>query len=135
MRMRRFFPLLLIALLLLTGCTGKTKQLPEGMEAATVIAAAIEVAEELGTGEYQAVYDRLRADIAEGLTVEDVAALNPGLGDWVGVNSSTVSGQKDKASGEYYAMATLGCQFDEGKRTINVGFDSQGVLIGLRVSE
>ena len=31
-------------------------------------------------------------------------------------------------------MATLTCKFEKGKRLIYVGFDTEGTLIGLRVS-
>ena len=127
--------LLLCLLLLLGGCARQEQPLPAGMDGAQVIAEAITVAEELCSGKAQQVYDRLRADVAEGLTVDDVAALAPSLGDWVGVTGSHAAGQTDKKTGETYAMATLTCRFEKGKRLIYVGFDTEGTLIGLRVSK
>lgn len=127
--------LLLCLLLLLGGCARQEQPLPAGMDGAQVIAEAITVAEELCSGKAQQVYDRLRADVAEGLTVDDVAALAPSLGDWVGVTGSHAAGQTDKKTGETYAMATLTCKFEKGKRLIYVGFDTEGTLIGLRVSK
>ena len=88
--------LLLCLLLLLGGCARQEQPLPAGMDGAQVIAEAITVAEELCSGKAQQVYDRLRADVAEGLTVDDVAALAPSLGDWVGVTGSHAAGQTDK---------------------------------------
>ena len=127
--------LLLCLLLLLGGCARQEQPLPAGMDGAQVIAEAITVAEELCSGKAQQVYDRLRADVAEGLTVDDVAALAPSLGDWVGVTGSHAAGQTDKKTGETYAMATLTCRFEKGKRLIYVGFDTEGTLIGLPVSK
>ena len=127
--------LLLCLLLLLGGCARQEQPLPAGMDGAQVIAEAITVAEELCSGKAQQVYDRLRADVAEDLTVDDVAALAPSLGDWVGVTGSHAAGQTDKKTGETYAMATLTCRFEKGKRLIYVGFDTEGTLIGLRVSK
>ena len=127
--------LLLCLLLLLGGCARQEQPLPAGMDGAQVIAEAITVAEELCSGKEQQVYDRLRADVAEDLTVDDVAALAPSLGDWVGVTGSHAAGQTDKKTGETYAMATLTCRFEKGKRLIYVGFDTEGTLIGLRVSK
>lgn len=127
--------LLLCLLLLLGGCARQEQPLPAGMDGTQVIAEAITVAEELCSGKAQQVYDRLRADVAEGLTVDDVAALAPSLGDWVGVTGSHAAGQTDKKTGETYAMATLTCKFEKGKRLIYVGFDTEGTLIGLRVSK
>ena len=127
--------LLLCLLLLLGGCARQEQPLPAGMDGAQVIAEAITVAEELCSGKAQQVYDRLRADVAEGLTVDEVAALAPSLGDWVGVTGSHAAGQTDKKTGETYAMATLTCKFEKGKRLIYVGFDTEGTLIGLRVSK
>lgn len=127
--------LLLCLLLLLGGCARQEQPLPAGMDGTQVIAEAITVAEELCSGKAQQVYDRLRADVAEGLTVDDVAALAPSLGDWVGVTGSHAAGQIDKKTGETYAMATLTCRFEKGKRLIYVGFDTEGTLIGLRVSK
>ncbi len=127
--------LLLCLLLLLGGCARQEQPLPAGMDGTQVIAEAITVAEELCSGKAQQVYDRLRADVAEGLTVDDVAALAPSLGDWVGVTGSHAAGQTDKKTGETYAMATLTCRFEKGKRLIYVGFDTEGTLIGLRVSK
>ena len=127
--------LLLCLLLLLGGCARQEQPLPAGMDGTQVIAEAITVAEELCSGKAKQVYDRLRADVAEGLTVDDVAALAPSLGDWVGVTGSHAAGQTDKKTGETYAMATLTCRFEKGKRLIYVGFDTEGTLIGLRVSK
>lgn len=127
--------LLLCLLLLLGGCARREQPLPAGMDGTQVIAEAITVAEELCSGKAQQVYDRLRTDVAEGLTVDDVAALAPSLGDWVGVTGSHAAGQTDKKTGETYAMATLTCKFEKGKRLIYVGFDTEGTLIGLRVSK
>lgn len=127
--------LLGLLIMLLGGCARKEQPLPAGMDGTQVIADAIAVAEELCSGQTQRVYERLRADVAESVTVDDVAALAPSLGDWIGVTGSHAAGQTDKKTGETYAMATLTCKFEEGKRLIYVGFDTQGTLIGLRVSK
>ncbi len=133
---KRLPALLACLLLLLTGCRQEQKlPLPEGMDAAAVIEDGIAVATQLGEGEYRAIYERLRADVADSLRIEDVSGLNPGLGGWQGVTASSVRGMEDKNSGEYYAMVTMTCQFEKGKRVIRVGFDQEGTLIGLSVAE
>lgn len=134
--LKRWLALLGCLLLLLTGCRQQEKlPLPDGMEAAEVIAAGVEVATQLGEGEYCAIYERLREDVAATLQIADVSALNPGLGEWQGVTASSARGMEDSDSGEYYAMVTMTCKFEKGKRVIRVGFDQEGTLIGLSVTE
>ena len=134
--LKRLLALTACLLMLLCGCRQEQKlPLPEGMEASAVIAAGIEVATQLGEGEFRAIYDSLREDVAASLQIEDVAKLDPHLGDWRGVNASSARGMEDKDSGEYYAMVTMTCQFEKGKRVIRVGFDQDMTLIGLSVTE
>ena len=127
----------LLLLLSLAGCFRQSQKLPlpEGMDAAETIAKGIEVAECLGNGDYRSIYERLRSDVAATLTIEDVAALDPKLGSWQGVTGSAARGMEDEASGEYYALVTMTCRFEKGKRLISAGFDADGTLIGLRVAE
>ena len=134
--LKRLLALTACLLMLLCGCRQEQKlPLPEGMEASAVIAAGIDVATQLGEGEFRAIYDSLREDVAASLQIEDVAKLDPHLGDWRGVNASSARGMEDKDSGEYYAMVTMTCQFEKGKRVIRVGFDQDMTLIGLSVTE
>ena len=134
--LKRLAALIACLLLLLTGCRQEKKlPLPEGMDTETVIAEGIDVATRLGEGDYRSIFEQLREDVAASLQIEDVAALNPHLGNWQGVTASSARGMEDKASGEYYAMVTMVCQFEEGKRVVRVGFDQEGILIGLSVAE
>ena len=134
--LKRLLALTACLLMLLCGCRQEQKlPLPEGMEASAVIAAGIDVATQLGEGEFRTIYDSLREDVAASLQIEDVAKLDPHLGDWRGVNASSARGMEDKDSGEYYAMVTMTCQFEKGKRVIRVGFDQDMTLIGLSVTE
>lgn len=142
MRLRRRLLALTLALgllLLLGGCRSQKSQrlpLPEGMEETAVIEQAIGIAEQLGKGEYDAVYAQLRPDVAKGLTVEDVAGLMPEkLGEWTGVTGSSASGQTDESTGEAYAVATLTCRFADGRCVVQIGIDTEGNLIGLRVQK
>lgn len=62
--------LALILVLALTGCSGKP--LPEGMDEETLLDAGREIVTLLNEGDYQGVYDRMRADGQEASTVDDV---------------------------------------------------------------
>ena len=59
----------LAALALLAGCAGgeeAAEPLPEGLEETALLEAGREVAGLLSQGDYQAVYDLLRADVRSG---------------------------------------------------------------------
>ena len=124
---------ILVGAIFLLSCAGCSQQpVPEGMNKERVLEAGSRVAELLGTGKVEEIYQMLRPDVAKSLTVEDVASLMPDSGEWIGVTGGDVIGQTNEASGESYAMAILICQFEKGKVTISASFDLQMNLIGLR---
>lgn len=117
--------------LLLTGCG---QALPDGMESDETVAAGEEVAELIGTGESDAVYDLFREDVAESLSREDVAAMVPkSAGAWEGISASEAMGRTDDASGEEYALVMVMCDFEQGQVTISVALDQDLKLIGLQI--
>ena len=74
--------LVLVLVTLLAGCSGTP--LPEGMEEETVLDAGREIVALLNAGDYQAVYDRMRADGQEASTVDDIREAVENLLDEVG---------------------------------------------------
>ena len=87
-----------LALLLavsLTGCGGKP--LPEGMDEETLLDAGREIVTLLNQGDYQGVYDRMRADGREASTVDDVReameSLLDEVGPYVKENDTLATGQ------------------------------------------
>ena len=130
--MKKRIVALALCALMLSGCGAA---LPEGLDESTVASAAEEVAEQLAAGETEAIYEKLRSDVAEKLTEEDVAALVPkSAGAWEKIITTEVRSRTDKGSGEEYALAMVVCQFEEGRVTISAAFDGEMQLIGLQVS-
>ena len=130
--MKKRIVALVLCALVLSGCGAA---LPEGLDESTVASAAEEVAEQLAAGETEAIYEKLRPDVAGTLTEEDVAALVPkSAGVWEKIVTTEVRSRTDKGSGEEYALAMVVCQFEEGRVTISAAFDSEMQLIGLQVS-
>ena len=131
--MRRIVPWLACLLLVLAGCGGNP--LPEGREEQTLLAAGWEVADQMIAGDYGAVAERFRADVA--VTEEDLRALMEtaleGAGDYVQHEDGMVTGQE--SGGEQYGVAALLCRYREAKVLFRVAFDPNMELIGMEVRQ
>ena len=131
MKKRRLAAVLCLLVMTLSGCG---QSLPEGMDKKEVTEAGEHVAELLGTGESDAVYDLFREDVAQQLSSEDVAALVPqSAGAWKEIAASEAIGRTDEDSGEEYALVMVICEFEEGRVTISAAFDQEMELIGVQV--
>ena len=128
--------LALILVFVLAGCSGKP--LPEGMDEETLLDAGREIVALLNQGEYQEVYDRMRADGQAESTVENIQDAMEDLLDEVGAykkeTDSLATGQT-LDSGEEYGTAVLYCKHEKKNAVYRVAFSTQMELMGLTVGE
>ena len=134
MRMKKCLPLLL-CLLLLTGCS--PKELPEGMEEETVIADGQEIVELLVDGDYEEVYGRLRKDVAETTSPENIRELMESTvenaGVYLGRRDSMATGKT--VDGEEYGEAVILCEYKKKDVLFRVNFDLDGNMVGLNIQK
>lgn len=128
-------PALLLVLLLLAGCQGKP--LPAGMDEETLLTHGREVAVLLAGGDYEAVYDRMRPDVAAGTAVEDIQSLvirqTDGAGTYKQIDSFMTTGQS--SNGESYGVAVFYCDYSKKDVMFRLAFDANYDLIGIDVKK
>lgn len=128
--------LAVVLLAVLTGCSGKA--LPQGMDEEALLDAGREIVTLLNEGDYQAVYDRMRADGQETSTVDDIREAMENLlddvGPYVKENDTLVTGQK-LDSGEEYGTAVFYCKHERKKAVYRVAFSTEMELMGFTVGE
>ena len=136
--MKRLLPWLtglFLIILLLAGCQGKP--LPPGMDEAALLEKGQEVLLELVGGDYEAVYGRLREDVAAGASAEDIQSLAlrqlDGAGVYKQIESRMATGQS--SNGESYGVAVLYCQFSKDDVLVRLAFDPDMALIGLEIKK
>lgn len=124
----------LLVLLLLTGCQGKP--LPSGMDGETLLQHGREVVILLTAGDYEAVREQLREDVAAGVTAEDIRSLvlrqADGAGVYKEISSSMVTGQS--SDGESYGVAVFYCKYEKKNVLFRLAFDARYELIGMEVT-
>ena len=124
--------LVLLALLL---CACQGKPLPAGMEEETLLSHGREAVVLLTGGDYEAVRELMRADVAAGVTAEDIRNLvlkqADGAGVYKEIDSSMVTGQS--SDGESYGVAVFYCKYAKKNVLFRLAFDSNYELIGLEV--
>lgn len=128
--------LVLLLVLALAGCSGKP--LPEGMDEETLLDAGREIVTLLNEGDYQGVYDRMRADGQEASTVDDVREAMENLLDEVGPyvkeNDTLATGQT-LDSGEEYGTAVFYCKHEKKNVVYRVAFSTEMELMGFTVGK
>lgn len=128
--------LVLILVLALTGCSGKP--LPEGMDEEALLDAGREIVTLLNEGDYQGVYDRMRADGQEASTVDDVREAMENLLDEVGPyvkeNDTLATGQT-LDNGEEYGTAVFYCKHEKKNVVYRVAFSTEMELMGFTVGK
>ena len=126
---------LFLFLLLLTGCRGNP--LPEGMEEDAALEAGLEVVIALTKGEYEAVAERFREDVREGVTADQLKTLLESAAEDAGaykeVTDSMVTGRE--SGGEEHAVAVFWAKYEKENLLFEVAFDPDMALIGLRIEE
>ena len=115
--------MLALVVLLLCGCQGKP--LPEGMDEAVL----------LPGGDYEAALERMRPDVAETVTAEDLQSLvlrqTDGAGVYKEIDSVMATGQS--SNGEDYGVAVVYCKYSKKNVLFRLAFDTSYELIGLEV--
>lgn len=134
-KMRSAAALALLVLLLLTGCQGKP--LPAGMEEETLLRHGREAVILLTAGDYEAVRERMREDVAAGVAAEDIRSLvlrqTDGAGVYKEISSSMVTGQS--SNGESYGVAVFYCKYEKKNLLFRLAFDTDYRLIGMEVKK
>ena len=128
--------LALLLMFALTGCGGKA--LPEGMDEETLLDAGREIVALLNAGDYQGVYDRMRADGQAASTVDDVREAMENLLDEVGAyvkETDTLATGQTLDSGEAYGTAVLYCKHEKKNVVYRVAFSTQMELMGFTVGK
>ena len=125
----------LVMILMLAGCTGKS--LPEGMSEEALIDAGREVMLLAVKGEYETVCDMLRDDVQSTVTpdeIRNVVLTNvDGAGVYKQIDSFMTTGQE--ANGERLGVAVLYCDYSDDDVLFRVAFDSEMNLVGLAVEK
>lgn len=126
---------LALLVLLLCGCQGKP--LPEGMDEETLLKNGREVAILLAGGDYGAVLERMREDVAADVTAEDIQALvlkqTDGAGVYKQIDSFMTTGQS--SDGESYGVAVFYCNYSKKNVMFRLAFDVNYELIGMEVKK
>lgn len=126
---------LALLVLLLCGCQGKP--LPEGMDEETLLKNGREVTILLAGGDYGAVLERMREDVAADVTAEDIQALvlkqTDGAGTYKQIDSFMTTGQS--SDGESYGVAVFYCNYSKKNVMFRLAFDVNYELIGMEVKK
>ena len=125
-----------LALLVLLLCACQGKPLPAGMEEETLLARGRETVVLLTGGDYEAVRELMREDVASGVAAEDIRDLvlrqEDGAGVYKEIDSSMVTGQS--SGGESYGVAVFYCKYAKKNILFRLAFDTDYKLIGLEVT-
>lgn len=131
----RSFAALALLACLLCGCQGKP--LPEGMDEETLLKNGREVTILLAGGDYEAVLERMREDVAADVTAEDIQALvlkqTDGAGTYKQIDSFMATGQS--SDGESYGVAVFYCNYSKKNVMFRLAFDVNYELIGMEVKK
>lgn len=137
MRLKQKLCLCLAGLLclFLIGCQGNP--LPDGMDEAALLSKGQEVLLWLVGGDYNAVYNALRPDVAKNTSTDDMQALAlrqlDGAGVYKQIESRMATGQS--SNGEQYGVAVMYCQFSKDDVLFRLAFDPDLNLIGLEIKK
>ena len=130
--------LLLAALLLvLCACGGKGNPLPEGMDETALLDAGRAVVTQLNSGDWQGIYDKLRADGRETTTPEDIQAVVEPILDKAGTlqreTDALATGQTLESTGEEYGTAVFYYKHEKKSVSYRIAFSTDMELMGLEV--
>lgn len=132
------FAAALAALLLLAGCKVSGNPLPEGMDENAVLEQGREIVALLNSGEYQAVWDSLRADAQEASGPEAVQAYMEErlakAGAYRSENDAMATGQTLKETGEKYGTAVLYCKHEKKSLMYRVAYSVDMELMGIQIT-
>lgn len=134
---KKLLAALLLVPLLLALCACGGRPLPEGMEEGALLDAGREVVTQLNGGDWQGVYDKLRADGRETTSPEAIQAYMEDIldkaGAYVSETGSLATGQTLKATGEKYGTAVLTGRHEKANVLYRIAFSADMELMGLEV--
>lgn len=125
----------LLVALVVTGCGGTS--LPQGMTEEALIDAGREILLLAVDGDYEAVRERLREDVRETVTAEEIRSVVltnvDGAGVYKQIESYMTTGQE--ANGERLGIAVLYCEYAKDDVLFRIAFDEDMCLVGLSVAK
>ena len=105
------------------------------MDEDTVLLAGLGVVRELTDGEYESVYESLRADVREQTTAEAIGRLMETAADGLGaagdVTDTLVTGVAD--ADEPHAIAVIRRKYEKKSVYFRIAYDTEMQLIGLEI--
>ncbi len=134
--MKRFAILLSLLLIaaLFAGCAQK---LSDKFDEDTVVSAAQDVVTLMNEGKYEDITAKTREDLREALSAEVIASaaeqVLAGAGDFSEFGKHSVAGQKDKSTGEDYAVIVLEAKYANKTHVYTLSFDADMSIIGFYV--
>ena len=128
----------LLALLLLSGCKVSGNPLPQGMDENSVLEQGRTVVSLLNGGEYQTVYDSLRADAQQTSSPEAIRAYVEErlekAGAYRSESDAMATGQTLKDTGEEYATAVLYCKHEKKSLMYRIAYSVDMELMGIQIT-
>ena len=130
---KRFFALFIVfAAFLLVGCA--QNKLSESFDEDEVKLAAQDVIARMNEKDYAGVVAMVREDLQEALSVEvltDAADLVlVDTGEFESYTNEFITGQKDKTTGEDYAIAIMATKYANKKVVYTISFDVDMKIVG-----
>ena len=133
--MKKIRPIILIVLLVLSLSSCASTKLSDAFDKDEVLARGKEVASLLSASDFASVTAEVREDLREQLSEN---GLKDALGSYITeagafkeYTSSAVIGQKDKTSGEDYAVAVIRAKYENKSLTYTFYFDVNMDVVGL----
>ena len=139
---KRILALLLLTMTvsMLAGCRSgdRGNELPPGMDKEQVFAQGREVVALLAAEDWRAVYDRLRQDVKQATSAQEIGTYMQEMLQAYGVyqkeTDAIVTGQK-LDSGEQYATAVIYCRHEKKDLVYRIAFSAEMELIGFQVKK
>lgn len=125
--------LILALSLSLIGCS--EKPLPEGFDADELGTAAEEIVGLAIAGDYDSIIGALREDLKSTITADQLeegwAPVYEKAGAFVSVTKATLSGTKDNATNEEFAVVQILAKHEKASLLYTLSFDKDLALVGL----
>ena len=133
--MKKVCSLLFAAVMVISLAACASAKLSEDYSEDKVIARAEEIVTVINKLDYSATCDELRDDLKSQLTAEqlktawDTSLTNAGA--FEKYTTETAYGQKDKTTGEDYAVAVLVCKYKNASLTFTISMDKNMDIVGM----
>lgn len=133
--MKKAFAYIAVFALILSLSACSSTKLSDAFKEDEVISRAEKTVAVISTLDYDAIVPEFRDDLESQVTPEQLEnawskQLNA-AGKFVKYSSETVFGQKDKSTGEDYAVAVLVCKYENSTLTYTISMDKDLNIIGM----